>query len=164
MYGFYIPLMDDNINRDDINSLVHFLTQDPLPRLTNGDKVKEFEQEWGEWLGTRYNVMVNSGSAANELTMLALKYIHGDGEVLLPPLTWASDPSSVVFAGFEPVFCDINLHNLSFDLDKLRKSVSRPCGKAAKALCLVFEITIKTLYVLTVTCRELKKKFVPGRG
>jgi CDP-6-deoxy-D-xylo-4-hexulose-3-dehydrase len=116
--------MSDNIDREDINTLVDFLNQDPIPKLTNGPKVVEFENAWGEWLGTKYNLMLNSGASANELTMLALNYIHGEGEIIVPPLTWISDVSSVLFAGFKPVFVDINLRNLSFDIDKLKAAIT----------------------------------------
>lgn len=129
MNKFYLPLMDDNIDKEDINSLINFLNQDQIPKLTNGPKVIEFENKWGEWLGTKYNLMVNSGASANELTMLALNYIYGKGETIVPPLTWISDISSVIFSGFKPVFCDINLKNLSFDIDKL-KQVITPDTKA----------------------------------
>lgn len=111
--------MSNNITKDDVSELIKFLSQEEIPILTNGPKVKEFEEEWSKWLGVKHSVMVNSGAAANELTMLALKYIYGDGEIIVPPLTWVSDIASVHFAGFKPVFCDINLKNLSFDLDKL---------------------------------------------
>jgi len=129
MSNFYLPLMSDNIDKEDVNALIDFLSQDQIPKLTNGPKVVEFENKWGEWLGTKYNLMVNSGASANELTMLALNYIHGDGEIIVPPLTWISDISSVIFSGFKPVFCDINLKNLSFDIDKL-KEVITPNTKA----------------------------------
>ena len=129
MNNFYLPLMSDNIDKQDINLLIEFLSQDQIPKLTNGPKVVEFENAWGEWLGTKYNLMVNSGASANELTMLALNYIHGEGEIILPPLTWISDISSVIFSGFKPVFCDINLKNLSFDIEKL-KQVITPNTKA----------------------------------
>lgn len=124
MDKYYIPLMEENVEKNDIQCLIDFLSQDEIPKLTNGNKVKEFEKEWGNWLGTKYNIMVNSGSAANELTMLALKYIYGDGEVIVPPLTWISDVSSIIFSGLEPVFCDINLKNLSFDIEKLKKLIN----------------------------------------
>ena len=65
--------MSDNIDKSDIKTLIDFLAQHPIPKLTNGPKVVEFENAWGEWLGTKYNVMVNSGSAANELSLLYLK-------------------------------------------------------------------------------------------
>lgn len=56
--------------------------------------------------------------------MLALNYIHGGGEIIVPPLTWISDVASVLFAGFKPVFVDINLRNLSFDIDKLKAAIT----------------------------------------
>ena len=124
MNNFYLPLMEDNIDREDVNSLVNFLNQTPIPKLTNGPKVVEFENAWGQWLGTKYNLMVNSGASANELTILALNELYEDGEVILPPLTWISDVSSVIFSEFTPVFCDINLKNLSFDLEKLKKLIT----------------------------------------
>jgi CDP-6-deoxy-D-xylo-4-hexulose-3-dehydrase len=124
MSQFYLPLMEDNIDKNDVQSLINFLGQDQIPKLTNGPKVVEFENAWGQWLGTKYNLMVNSGASANELTILALNELYEDGEVILPPLTWISDVSSVIFSEFTPVFCDINLKNLSFDLEKLKKLIT----------------------------------------
>lgn len=121
---FSLPLMQDNITKDDIKNLVNFLTQEKIPKLTNGPKVVEFEKKWSEWLGVKYSLMVNSGASANELTMLALKYIYGAGEVIVPPLTWISDIASVLFAGLTPVFCDINLNNLSFNIEELKKCIT----------------------------------------
>tara|TARA_R110001592_G_scaffold348140_2_gene642097 strand:+ start:5371 stop:6546 length:1176 start_codon:yes stop_codon:yes gene_type:complete len=124
MSKFNLPLMSDNISREDINSVIDFLSQDRIPKLTNGPKVVEFEQKWSEWLGVKHSLMVNSGTAANELTMLALKYLYGEGEIIVPPLTWVSDVNSTIFAGFDPVFVDINMTNLSFDIDKLKEAIN----------------------------------------
>ena len=125
MVNLKLPLMSNNIGRDDIDCLIEFLQQEPIPRSTNGPKVMEFEKAWSEWLGVKHSVFVNSGTAANELSMLALKHLFPKGgEVIIPPLTWISDINSVLFAGFDPVFVDINLKNLSFDLDKLEKSIN----------------------------------------
>ena len=44
--------MSDNISKDDLNVLIDFLSQDPQPILTNNKKVRQFEEEWGSWLGT----------------------------------------------------------------------------------------------------------------
>ena len=111
---FSLPLMENNITREDINSVVDFLNQDPIPKLTNGPKVVEFEEAWSKWLGVKHSIMVNSGASANELTMLAVKFAKGSGEVILPPLTWSSDLSSVVFVGMKQVFCDKNLIKQNF--------------------------------------------------
>ena len=117
--------MSDNIDREDVDCLIDFLKQEPIPRLTNGPKVIEFEEKWSKWLGVEHSVLVNSGTAANELTMLALKYKYPEGgEIIVPPLTWISDINSVLFAEFNPVFVDINFKNLSFDLDKLEEAIT----------------------------------------
>ena len=117
--------MSDNIDREDVDCLIEFLKQEPIPRLTNGPKVIEFEEKWSKWLGVKHSVLVNSGTAANELTMLALKYKYPEGgEIIVPPLTWISDINSVLFAEFNPVFVDINFKNLSFDLDKLEEAIT----------------------------------------
>ena len=125
MEDLKLPLMSDNIDRGDMDCLVEFLQQEPIPRLTNGSKVIEFEEKWSKWLGVKHSVFVNSGTAANELTMLALKYMYPDGgQIIVPPLTWISDINSVWFADFDTVFVDINLKNLSFDLDKLERAIT----------------------------------------
>lgn len=124
MSNFFLPLMNDNIDKEDINFVIDFLAQDKIPKLTNGPKVVEFEEAWGKWLGTKYNLFVNSGASANELTMLALAHLVGEGEIIVPPLTWISDISSVLFAGHKLVFVDVNFTNLSFDIDKLKAAIT----------------------------------------
>ena len=141
MNNFYLPLMNDNIDREDIDSVISFLSQEKIPNLTNGPKVVEFENKWGEWLGTKYNLFVNSGASANELTMLALAHILGEGEIIVPPLTWISDISSVLFAGHKIVFVDVNFTNLSFDIEKLKSAIT----KDTKAIVLTHVLGINGL-------------------
>jgi CDP-6-deoxy-D-xylo-4-hexulose-3-dehydrase len=121
---FNLPLMNDNIDKEDIDSVIKFLSQDTIPKLTNGPKVVEFENAWGNWLGTKYNLFVNSGASANELTMLAIAHLIGEGEIIVPPLTWISDISSVLFAGHKLVFVDVNFTNLSFEIEKLKAAIT----------------------------------------
>ncbi len=108
------PLMKNNITRADLDTLIDFLQQDD-PILTQSTQVREFEREWSEWLGVRYCVYVNSGASANLLTIAALKYLYGVGEIVVPPLTWVSDIASLMQNGFKPVFVDINPGNLCMD-------------------------------------------------
>ena len=120
------PLMSDNISKEDLNVLVDFLSQDPQPILTNNKRVRQFEDEWGSWLGTPNNLMVNSGSSANQITFLALKQMLPEGaEVIVPPITWISDISAVLQNGFTPVFCDINPKTLAIDEDELEEKITR---------------------------------------
>ena len=120
----YIPLMEDNIIREDVDEIISFLSQKKIPRLTNGPKVVEFEKKWSEWLGTDKSVFVNSGHSANQVTMLSIKHLYGDGEVILSPLNWISDVSSVIQNGFTPVFVDINYKNLALNENLLLEKIN----------------------------------------
>ena len=119
------PLMRNNILRSDLDAVIDHLRQDD-PILTNGPKVREFEAEWSKWLGVDYSVFVNSGSSANLLSMAALKLRHPDGgEVILPPLTWVSDVSSVLQNGFTPIFADIDLSTLAMNTEEVISKISK---------------------------------------
>ena len=109
-----LPLMSNNITRDDLDAVIEFLKQDD-PILTQSTMVKKFEEEWSKWSGVRYSVFVNSGASANLITMATLKHHYGCGEVIVPTLTWVSDIASVLQNGFKPVFVDINPRNLCMD-------------------------------------------------
>jgi CDP-6-deoxy-D-xylo-4-hexulose-3-dehydrase len=111
------PLMQNNITRDDLDGLIEFLKGEPI--LTQSGNVQAFEREWSDWLGVRYSVFVNSGASANLLTISALKHSLGQGEIIVPTLTWVSDIASVLHCGFQPVFIDINPKTLGMDEDQV---------------------------------------------
>lgn len=110
--GHEWALMADNVTRADLDAMISHLSADD-PRLTHGPAVARFEDAWSRWIGVRHTVMLNSGSSANDLSMLAVKYLRGPGEVILPPLGWVSDVASVLHAGHRPVFVDIELDTLA---------------------------------------------------
>ena len=121
---FKFPLMNDNITRDDLDTLIAFLKG--MPRLTQSQNVAAFEEEWSRWLGVTYSVFVNSGASANLATITALKHLYGGGEVIVPPLTWVSDISSVLWNGMTPVFADINPEPCAWM--RIRFSPKSPAG------------------------------------
>ncbi len=143
MSNFFHPLMDSNVTRDDVNKIIEFLQQDEIPILTNASpKIKEFEKAWSEWLGVKYSLFVNSGSAANQITMLGLKrmFPYG-GEILCPVQTWVSDISAVLQNGFTPVFIDTTLDNLGMNLEQIKKKISA----STKALFLTHSLGFNSL-------------------
>ena len=117
------PLMNNNLLRVDLDSVIELLKQDD-PKLTNGPKIREFEEVWSEWLGVKYSVMLNSGASANDLTMLALRETFGSCEIIVPALTWVSDIASVLNSGHTPVFVDINPNTLGMATDLILKSIT----------------------------------------
>jgi CDP-6-deoxy-D-xylo-4-hexulose-3-dehydrase len=116
-----IKLVSDTIDKNDIKSLIKWLDQDPIPRLTKGDLTKELEKKWSNYLGTKYSVFVNSGSSAILLTLAALNQLGRlkNNKIVVPGLSWATDVSSPMLLGLQPIFCDCNLNDLSCCLDDL---------------------------------------------
>jgi len=128
------PLMKNNLLREDLKPVIELL-MDEDPKLTAGPKVKEFETEWSKWLGVKYSVFVNSGSSANLLCLALLKEkFPNGGDVIVPPFTWSSDISSIIWMGFNPLFIDINLSSLALNSDLVIKELKS--NKNIKAIFL----------------------------
>lgn len=116
------PLMENNIDRSDIDCLVQFLNESDV--FTQGKKVREFEQQWSKWLGTKHSLFVNSGSSANFITLAVLKELYGDGEVITSPIGWESDVASIMNAGLTPVFVDVDLANLAMNPENILGAIT----------------------------------------
>lgn len=113
------PLMRNNITPADLAELRYFLGQvdGAVPRLTNGDQVRAFEEEFSAYIGTKYACMVNSGASANVITMAALAHLYGSGEIAVPTIAWVSDVTAVLQAGLSPRFVDVDPETLGMNWD-----------------------------------------------
>lgn len=132
MSAYNWPLMKNTISVGDRLKLAKFvLTSD---RFTAGNKVKQFEKEWSEWLGCKESLFVSSGSTANFLLLSSVKDLYGlktGDKVLVPACTWVTNIAPVIQLGLTPVFCDINLQDFSFSIDHLKSiSIQHPDIKA----------------------------------
>jgi CDP-6-deoxy-D-xylo-4-hexulose-3-dehydrase len=125
MKNFNHPLMENNIQQEDVNEIIKFLKKNKKRIFTQSEKVKEFEYKWSKWLGVKYSVFVNSGASANLLSISALKILFGTGEIIVPTLTWISDIASVIQNNFKPIFIDIDPKNLSMNEEFLLKKISK---------------------------------------
>jgi len=154
------PLINDNVSQKDREVLSDFILSNQ--RLTNGLKVREFEDIWSKWLGTKHSVMVNSGASGNFLSIALVKELYGIGEVIVPPLGWVSDISSVVQLGMTPVFVDISMDNLSITAENIEKAITPQTKAIVLVHCLGFnainekilEISKKYNLVLIEDCCE----------
>jgi dTDP-4-amino-4,6-dideoxygalactose transaminase len=74
--------------------------------LSMGAEVEAFEREFAAHIGTRHAVAVANGTAALQLTMLALGIGPGD-EVIQPAINFVAAANMTVGMGAVPVFADI---------------------------------------------------------
>ena len=72
--------------------------------FTSGPKVKEFEEEFANFIGVKRAIAMNSCTSA---LFLAVKALGITGEVIMPSFTFVATANAVVTAGATPVFADI---------------------------------------------------------
>lgn len=129
---FKWPLINDNITENDKKVLADFVLN--TNRFTNGPKVAEFEKAWSEWLGVKYSVMVGSGAAGNYITTAIVRELKGQGgEIIVPPIGWVSDISSVINTGYMPVFVDVDLDTMAISYENVKAAIN----ENTKAIVLV---------------------------
>lgn len=114
-----------HITEDDIQAVVETLKSD---YLTQGPKIKEFENAFASYVGARYAVAVNNATAGLHIAAKALGVREGD-KVIVTPITFASSANCIRFCGADVVFCDIDPETYLMDVDKLETILaSHPKG------------------------------------
>ena len=90
--------------------------------FTMGKKVKEFEELYAAWVGTKYAVMVNSGSSANLLMVAAYTLRNKPGTVIVPAVSWSTSYSPFQQYGWKLKFVDIDKDTLNYNIEALRET------------------------------------------
>lgn len=88
--------------------------------LTQGPKVKEFEQKFGAYHGAKHSLATTSCTTALHLGLAALGVKEGD-EVIVPAFTWVSTANSILYCGAKPVFADVDITTNNIRLEGLKK-------------------------------------------
>ena len=111
-----IPYGKQHITDEDIQAVTEALKSD---YLTQGPKIKEFEEAFAAYVGANYAVAVANGTAALHLNALALDVKPGD-KVITTPITFAASANCVRYCGGEVVFGDID-PNYLLDINSVKK-------------------------------------------
>lgn len=100
-------------------------------QFTMGSEVRAFEEQFARQFGSKYALMVNSGSSANLLIMAALRYTQNDkinipegAEIIVPAVSWSTTYYPLQQYGLKLKFVDIDLNTLNYDLEALSHAVT----------------------------------------
>lgn len=97
--------------------------------FTMGEYVKQYETQFAETFGSKYAVMVSSGSTANLLMIAALfftktpKLKKGD-EIIVPAVSWSTTYYPLQQYGLKVKFVDIDINTLNIDIESLKEAVT----------------------------------------
>ena len=120
------PLASSTWDEKEIEAINSVIAKD---MYTMGEGVKLFEEDFSKFFGSKYSVMVNSGSSANLLAVAALFYTkepklkRGD-EVIVPAVSWSTTFYPLYQYGLKLKFIDVDLQTLNFDLEQLKAAIT----------------------------------------
>ena len=136
MNKYFYPLIENPYRKSDINEALKVLKS---RRLTIGPITDKFQNSFTKKLGSKFSLMVNSGSSANLLALQCLinpyrkKRLKPGDEVLIPSLCWSTSLWPIIQSGLKPKFVDIDLDSLNINLNDLKKKIT----KKTKAILIV---------------------------
>ncbi|NBN95064.1 MAG: aminotransferase class I/II-fold pyridoxal phosphate-dependent enzyme, partial [Verrucomicrobia bacterium] len=120
-----VKLADNTISAEEMASLAEWLKEGH--QVTKGPLTRQFEAEFAAYTGTKYSIMVNSGSSANLLmaySLLEAGYLRNK-KVIVPAVSWITTLSPFVQMGFECFLCDSDAKDLGVDLNHLEQLLKK---------------------------------------
>jgi len=114
-----IPYGRQHITQADIDAVVEVLKSD---FLTQGPRIRAFEEKFAHYTGSKYAVAVSSGTAALHLCALALE-VDERSYAITSPLTFAASANCILYAGGTIEFADIDPETLLMNIDIAREMI-----------------------------------------
>jgi len=108
------------IGEEEINAVVAVLKSGVIAQ---GERVEEFEEAFAKFIGTKYAVAVNSGTAALHIALLTHGIGAGD-EVITSPFTFIATANSILFTGAKPVLVDIQEETFNISPDRIEDKIT----------------------------------------
>ncbi len=120
------PLASSTWNDDEYSALERIIRSG---NFTMGKEVADFETQFAEWVGSRYAVMMNSGSSANLAMISAMKFrqngrLRAGDEVIVPAVSWSTTYHPLQQHGLKVRFVDIDRDTLNVDLQSLAAAIT----------------------------------------
>lgn len=107
----FIPVANPYIAEEDAQAVYDVVKS---TWLSQGKKVKEFEENFQQYVDAKHAIAVNNGTSALHLILAGLDIQEGD-EVIIPSLTFASTAFVVLYQNAKPVLaeCDPRTYNIT---------------------------------------------------
>ena len=114
-----IGLASETIPDEHLDSLSEWIKT--YPRLTQSNKVKNFEQTFSRYLNTKDTTFINSGSSANLILATTNLFLKGlrNKKIALPALSWPTTITPFTQLGYEQYLIDCDPTNLGINIDHL---------------------------------------------
>lgn len=91
--------------------------------ISTGNRVREFERAFAEYLGVKHAIAVSSCTAALHLS-LVVAGIGNEDEVITTPYTFTATAEAIRYVGAKPVFVDVQPDTLNIDTNKIEAAIT----------------------------------------
>jgi len=115
-----IPLTKPYFDADEIKEIKGVLDSG---WVSQGPKVKEFEEGVARKIRSKHAIAVTNCTAALHLALLCSGVSRGD-EVLVADYTFPATGHAVLYCGAKPIFVDINPHTYNMDPEKIEALIT----------------------------------------
>ena len=165
------PLIDNPFDTSDLMSGINVLLKG---KITMSNITNNFEKKFAKYVGSKYALMVNSGSSANLLSFFALinpktkKKLQRNDECLIPALCWSTSLWPIIQAGLKPKFVDVDVKTLNVNLEDFKKKINKKTkaflavhilGNSTNMQKLTEICNKKKITLIEDTCESLGSKF-----
>lgn len=115
-----IPLFRPYFDFDELEQIIDVLKSG---WVSQGPKVKEFEDQVADYIGAKYAIATTNCTSALHLALLSIGVTKGD-EVIVADYTFPATGHSVLYCGAIPIFVDINPNTYNIDPDKIEELIT----------------------------------------
>lgn len=120
------PLASSTWDEEEISTLRRVISSG---NHTMGKEVEKFEHKFANYFGSKYSVMVNSGSSANLLMVQALKYSgklkSHQNEIIVPAVSWSTTYFPINQTGYKIIFVDIESDTFNINVKEVEKYINK---------------------------------------
>lgn len=121
----YYPLAMDNWDEREREAIDQVVKSN---RFTMGEQVKLFEFEVAAKFGSRFAVMVNSGSSANLMMLTAAKILmqnkfNKKSNIIVPAVSWSTTFTPAFYLGYQLKFVDIDSKHFGLNLENVENAI-----------------------------------------
>jgi len=92
--------------------------------IAQGPKVRELEDNFAAFIGSKYAIAVNSGTAALHCSLHALGIKPGD-EVITVPFTFIATANCILMQGAKPVFVDAEDETFNMNAEQIEEKITK---------------------------------------
>ena len=130
-----IPFFVQEFTSEMEDAAIHALRNESF---VGGESVSKFEEEFADYIGTKYAVSVSSGNAALQSSLMALG-IDDESRVITPTNSFIASANCIRMINARPILSDIDLKDGSIDIGSVSGAdidfiISPPGGHASDAV------------------------------